>query len=117
MQVLSQLIADGDMHATMQQSQQLIWQQPTGAKLRIAMFQLHCILGNWLKALNQLTAILELDTASLLRVQTDEQVFAGEQSPLSLGGLPAWLALLIQALSLDKQAKPGQAGVLRMEAS
>lgn len=80
---------------------------PSNAKLRIFLFQLLCVLGDWKRAITQLKLCAELDAAALPMAQTyregiicevfREKVFAGEKDPLVFGEPPEWLALLIEA--------------------
>ena len=81
---------------------------PQDAKLRVFMFQLLCVLGQWERALNQLKVSAELDAATLPMVQTYReaiacetlrlQVFAGHKVPMLFGEPETWTALLIESL-------------------
>jgi type VI secretion system protein ImpE len=77
-------------------------------KLRVFLFQLLCIQGQWDRALNQLNVCADLDAAALPmremygaaiaceRLRTE--VFAGRKSPMLFGEPQPWLALLIESL-------------------
>ena len=81
---------------------------PQDAKLRVFMFQLLCVLGQWERALNQLKVAGELDAATLPMVQTYREaiacetlrmrVFAGHKVPMLFGEPETWTALLIESL-------------------
>ena len=126
MQDLARLIAEGNLAVALQQTQEKIRQEPAKPKLRILLFQLHCVLGNWDKALNQLNVLRELDPISLLMVQTYEQVllcevlrkqvFAAKKTPLIFGEPQAWIALLLEALNLENSGNLQQAEALRNKA-
>ena len=82
--------------------------QPGKAELRVALFQLHCILGRWDKALSQLDVAGQLDAGALAMVQTyreaiacerlRSEVFAGRRVPMIFGEPEPWLAMLVEAL-------------------
>jgi len=88
--------------------QEQVRAKPGDVRLRVFLFQLLCVLGQWERALNQLDTAANLDPSvlamkhmygsaiacELLRAQ----VFKGEKAPLVLGQPEAWLALLIEAL-------------------
>ena len=108
------------------QLQDQIRKEPSNPKLRIFLFQLLVVLGQWERALTQLKLIGELDASSLLMVQTYReaiqceafrgQVFAGKRSPLVFGEPQQWLALLIEALRLDADGHFAEALTLRNQA-
>ena len=99
---------------------------PRDARLRVFLFQLLCITGDWNRALNQLAVAGELDPAAKPMVQTYEiaircevlraKVFAGQRTPTILGEPGEWLPLLIEALRLDGAGQPDQAAILRAAA-
>lgn len=99
---------------------------PQDAKLRVFMFQLLCVLGQWDRALNQLNVSFELDASTLPMVQTYReaiacetlrlQVFAGKKVPMLFGEPEAWVALLIEALLRDGRGEPDAARTLRGQA-
>ncbi|OAH97883.1 MULTISPECIES: type VI secretion system accessory protein TagJ [Methylomonas] len=126
MQDVSRLIADGELDAALQQTQQHIRQNPADPKSRILLFQLYCVQGLWDKALNQLNVLRDLDASTLLMVSTYEQVllcealrkdvFAARKTPLIFGEPPAWLALLLEALMRESSGDFQQAVQLRTQA-
>lgn len=96
---------------------------PTDTKLRIFLFQLLCVLGDWERAINQLNVAAELDHINLLMAQIygaalncealRAQVFAGKRSPLVFGEPSEWIGWLIQANQLVAQEKYDAARDLR----
>lgn len=121
-----QHLKDGDLGKALAALQQAVRGDPGNAKLRIFLFQLLAVLGQWDRALNQLAVAGELDAGALAMVQTYRealrcealraQVFAGRRSPLLFGDPEPWLALLIEALRLGADGQYAQAQALREEA-
>lgn len=116
----------GDLDATLATLQDQIRANPSDAKLRIFLFQLLCVLGDWKRAITQLKISAELDASATMMAQTyreaiicevfREKVFAGEKEPLILGEPQKWLALLIEAQKLLALGKPDKAATLRARA-
>ena len=87
----------------------------SNAKLRIHLFQLLCVMGDWKRALAQLQVCAQLDAKAIPMAQTYREaigcemyraeVFAGRRVPQIMGKPPAWIVLLVEALRLD--ALPG----------
>ncbi|WP_418316666.1 type VI secretion system accessory protein TagJ [Piscinibacter sakaiensis] len=106
--------------------QDQIRKNPQRSDLRIFLFQLYCLTGDWGKAANQLNAIEELDKEAESMVQTyreavrcevyRREVFAGQRVPLVLGDPQNWVALMLEAVKLDAAGKHEQAVSLRSKA-
>ncbi|MEE9318987.1 MAG: type VI secretion system accessory protein TagJ [Granulosicoccus sp.] len=104
-------VEDGDLDGALKQLKATIRDDPSSAKERTFLFQLYCVLGDWDRAFTQLSIAGDLDSDALLMVQTyrellqcemfRERVFAGDKLPLVMGKPPAWLGLLLRALSLS----------------
>lgn len=100
--------------------------QPAKAELRVFLFQLLAVMGQWSRAQNQLKVAGELDAACLPMVQTystalncealRDQVFAGKITPVVLGQPADWVAPLILALEQDAQGNSAAAQSLRDQA-
>ncbi len=99
----------------------------SNAKLRVHLFQLLCLLGDWQRALAQLQVCAQLDAKALPMAQAYREaircetfrndVFAGKRSPQVFGAPPSWLGLMIEALRLDgTQQNASSAMDLRMRA-
>lgn len=80
---------------------------PSNDKVRVFLFQLLSVMGDWERALNQLNVAAELDVVNLLMAQVCRaalncealrtEIFAGKRSPLVFGEPDDWISLLIQA--------------------
>ncbi|NOQ35139.1 MAG: virulence protein SciE type [Methylococcaceae bacterium] len=126
MQDVSQQIASGELEAALQDTQQKIRKNPADPKLRILLFQLQSLLGNWSKALNQLNVLRDMDASCMPMVQTYEQVlacealrkevFAARKAPLIFGEPEEWIALMFEALNLENNGEQNAADELRGKA-
>lgn len=120
------MLAAGDPQAALQLLQQQVRDRPADAKLRVFLFQLLCVLGQWQRALDQLNVCAELDAGTLAMVSTYRQalqcervreaVFEGKTTPMVLGEPQAWIALLVQALQADARGNAAAATQLRAQA-
>jgi len=100
--------------------------RPADAKLRVFLFQLLCVLGQWPRAATQLEVCGELDASTLAMVNTyrealkcelvREAVFAGKTTPMVFGEPQAWVAWLVEALQADVRGDRNGATKLRAEA-
>lgn len=80
---------------------------PSNDKVRVFLFQLLSVMGDWERALNQLNVAAELDAVNLLMAQVCRvalncealraEIFAGNRSPLVFGEPDDWIGWLIQA--------------------
>ncbi|OYU26198.1 MAG: virulence protein SciE type [Burkholderiales bacterium PBB2] len=121
-----QALKDGDAKAALKLLSEQIRSQPQDAKLRVFLFQLLCVSGQWQRALNQLNVALELDAGMLPMVQTYREaiacealrmkVFAGEKVPMLFGEPEPWVALLIEALLREGQGDVAAGCQLRAQA-
>jgi type VI secretion system protein ImpE len=101
----------------------MIQKHPQRSDLRIFLFQIYCVQGEWMKAGTQLDVLLELDPSSKPMVETyrealrcealRREVFDGKRSPLVLGAPQDWLAMMIEALRVDAEGRPDAAAALR----
>ena len=121
-----QSLQQGQPETALHQLQDQIKKEPANPKLRVFLFQLLAVLGQWPRALSQLKVAGDLDPANLLMVQTYREaiqcealrteIFVGKRSPLVFGEPQQWLAQLIQALSLEAAGHYEEASALRMQA-
>lgn len=121
-----QSLRDGDPAAALALLQEQVRAHPADAKLRVFLFQLLCVLGQWERALNQLNVAAELDPSALAMAQTygdavrcelmRSQVFEGKKSPMIFGEPEQWLALLIEALIVAGRGQPRESERLRAQA-
>ena len=121
-----QALRAGDTMGALKLLQEQVRAKPADAKLRVFLFQLLSVLGQWDRALNQLTVASELDPSTLTMVQAyretvqcerlREQVFAGKKVPMLFGEPEPWVALLIEALLRDGRGEHDNARKLRDQA-
>ncbi|KPF51957.1 virulence protein SciE type [beta proteobacterium AAP51] len=119
-------LKEGDVARALKLLTEQVRAKPQEAKLRVFMFQLLCVLGQWDRALNQLNVSLELDGSTLPMVQTYReaiacetlrlQVFAGQKVPMLFGEPETWVALLIEALLREGRGEADAARQLREQA-
>jgi type VI secretion system protein ImpE len=81
---------------------------PTDANLRVGLFRLFALTGQWDRAVTQLTAAMELKAENALYSKAflaciacerfRAEVFAGKRMPMLIGEPEPWIPLMIQAL-------------------
>jgi len=122
----AELVRHGDLNGALDALQAQVRAKPADAKLRIFLFQLLCVRGDWKRAITQLKLCAELDPMALPMAQTyreaiicevfREKVFTGEKDPLVFGEPAEWIALLGQAVKALAGGQPQQAADLRARA-
>lgn len=120
------LLGAGDPAGALRALQQEVRQNAADVKLRIFLFQLLAVMGQWKRALDQLEVCERLDAGTLAMVATyrpalhceavREAVFAGRTLPHAFGAPAPWLAALAQALQLDAEGHAAAAAALRAQA-
>src|SRR6185503_16104989 len=121
-----QALRDGDPAAALKLLQDEVRAHSADAKLRVFLFQLLAVLGQWERALNQLEVAATLDASTLAMAQAYReavrcevlrgQVFEGKKSPMVFGQPENWLALLIESLLVTGRGRSGDADKLRTQA-
>lgn len=121
-----ELLRQGRPQEALQSLQAEIRKAPADAKLRVFLFQLLALLGQWERSLNQLGVLAEMDGTTLPMVRTYREaiqcerlraeVFAGRRSPLIFGDPEPWIALLIEGLHLDATGHQAEAQAVRERA-
>lgn len=116
----------GEPALALESLQQAVRAAPGDAKLRVFLFQLLCVLGQWSRALTQLDVCAELDASALPMRETYREavhceavraeVFKGRKSPLLFGEPEGWTALLIESLIRAGGGDAEAAGRLREQA-
>lgn len=123
---LAMQFSSADPLAHFDDLRRMIQKQPQRSDLRVFLFQIYCVQGEWIKAGTQLDVLLELDPSSKPMVETyrealkcealRREVFDGKRSPLVLGAPQDWLAMMIEALRVDAEGRPDAAAELRARA-
>ncbi len=121
-----ELLREGKLQEALAALQDQIRADPSDAKLRIFLFQLLAVEGNWERALTQLNVAAELDPAALAMAQMyreaircellRSEVFAGKRTPMVFGEPSEWIGLLIEALRLTASTDHEAAAKLRSQA-
>ena len=116
----------GDPVAALAHLQERVRAEPADVRLRVFLFQLLCVVGDWDRALQQLSVVSSLDPHALAMAQmygdavrcelVRRDVFDGKTSPLILGEPEPWLAWLIESLRLSHDGSRDQAQELRARA-
>lgn len=122
----AQLISAGNIRALIDSTMTRIRKEPARADLRVLLFQLYCITGDWQRALGQLGSAATLDSTTeemarayreVIRCEVYRgHVFAGTKAPLFLGEPDIWLGKLVEALRMGAEGRPQDEAVLRNEA-
>lgn len=119
-------LRDGDLALALQHLQGQVRSAPGDARLRIFLFQLLAVHGEWERAAAQLEVAARLDPAALAMAQMylaaidcerlRAHVFAGKISPMIFGQPEPWLALLIESLLRAGRGEAALAAQLRADA-
>ena len=119
-------VRDGDLPSALRLLQEQVRAQPARSDLRVFLFQLLAVLGQWERALTQLNVAAELDAKALAMAQMYREaikcealradVFAGKTSPVVFGEPAEWLALLIESMLLHGRSRHTDARSLRERA-
>lgn len=119
-------VREGNLDAALLGLQEQIRGAPAKAELRVFLFQLLSVMGQWDRAQAQLSVAAELDAAALAMAQMYREailcerlraeVFAGRTAPVVFGEPEEWLALLIEALLVTGTARANEADTLRARA-
>jgi type VI secretion system protein ImpE len=119
-------LQSGDLEKALATLKEDIRNHPEKGELRIFLFQLFSVMGQWEKAMTQLNTAAEMDADALLMAQLyrpalncevfRDAVFQGTRTPLSFGEPLAWMAWLIQIPGLLAAGKSKDAAELRDQA-
>ena len=125
-QTAEQAVREGDLATALSSLQEQIRKAPEKAALRVFLFQLLSVQGDWERAATQLNLAADLDAGTLAMAQMYREailcerlraeVFAGRRSPVIFGEPEQWLALLIEALLVAGTPRAGEAQDLRARA-
>ncbi|MGJ7495220.1 type VI secretion system accessory protein TagJ [Variovorax sp. RT4R15] len=122
----SELLKAGDVAGALKALSDEVRAKPADSKHRVFLAQLLCVLGQWPRALNQLTVAAELDALAVPMKQVygdavrceglRAEVFAGTRTPMVFGQPDEWLALLIESLLRQGRGEAAMAEDLRQRA-
>jgi len=120
------LLKSGDLDGALVALQDLVRGDASNPELRIFLFQLLSVRGEWKRAITQLKVSAELDKLAIPMAQTyregiicevyREKVFVGEKDPLIFGEPQEWTALILEALKVQGQGDAAQAAKIRARA-
>ena len=120
--MFEELVKDGRLSEALESLQAAVRGDPADATLRIGLFELFCLTGQWDRAWTQLDVVAELDSENLALTHTYQalircelfrrEVFEGKKTPVVFGEPTPWVAKLIEALPLYA-SQPEVAGALR----
>jgi len=123
---LEEKLRAGDLAGTLADLQQQVRRSPADAKPRVFLAQLLMVMGDWDRAVTQLSVIGEMEASALPMVHAYRSaiqcerlrasVLRGERSPLIFGDPEPWIALLVQALAANAAGRGAQADAIRAEA-
>jgi type VI secretion system protein ImpE len=120
------LLKAGDLDGALDALQDAVRKDASNPALRIFLFQLLCVRGEWKRGIAQLKVSAELDGSATPMAQTyregiicevyREKVFAGEKDPLIFGEPQEWIALLAEALKANAAGRHEEAAAIRARA-
>jgi type VI secretion system protein ImpE len=121
-----ELVKAGRLADALADLQAKVRAKPEDARLRTFLFQLHCVMGSWAKALTQLEVLsgVDPDTKLLARVFADVirceilrgEVFAGKKTPIVFGEPADWVGLLAKATEHAGRGEYAAAAALKDQA-
>src|SRR4051812_9379808 len=121
-----ELLRAGKLDECLKEVESRVRANPADGKLRVMLFQVLCVMGQWDRAQNQLQVCAGMNPANMLMAQVCKQailcehlraeVWAGKRSPLVLGEPSEWISWMIQALSMSAQGQHAAAAELRSKA-
>lgn len=121
-----ELLREGKIEEALAKLQDQVRNDPAKPELRMFLFQLLSVVGNWPRALTQLNVAAELDgekmlIAAICRPALESEafrsaVFDGKKTPLVFGEPEQWVSLMIQANELLARGELLAAAKLREQA-
>lgn len=121
-----ELLKAGDLDGTLAALQDAVRGDASNGALRIFLFQLLSVRGDWKRAIAQLKVSAELDPMAVPMAQTyregivcevyRDKVFAGEKDPLIFGEPQEWIVLMLEALKANAAGAADKAAETRAKA-
>jgi type VI secretion system protein ImpE len=119
-------LKEGKVEEALSDLKDQVRKDPANNNLRVFLFQILTVVGDWDRALTQLKVSSEMDPLAVPMLQTYQEaircevlrtkVFQGETSPMVFGDPEQWIALLIESAKLCAQGSFEEAAGLRNEA-
>ena len=126
MQKAEDLLREGRLEEALSALQDQVRNEPAKAELRMFLFQLLSVLGDWERAITQLNVAAEMDAEKMLVAEICRPalqaepfraaVFDGQKMPLVFGEPEEWVGWLVQANQLLAQGELAAAAELRDKA-
>lgn len=120
------LLREGKIDEALKDLEASVRKNPADPKLRVFLFQLLCVMGQWDRAITQLNVAAEMNPANLLMAQVCRpalncealraHIFAGSRVPMVLGEPEEWVGWMIQANQLTATGRHAEAAALREKA-
>jgi type VI secretion system protein ImpE len=120
---LKELLRAGQIDEALAAAKDRVRAAPSSTEHRIALFEIFSLVGEWERALNQLSVAGELDgklvpfahlyRAALASEVLRDAVFAGRRAPTVLGDPDPWVAGMIEALGVAGRGHAEEAMSLR----
>lgn len=121
-----ELLRQGSVDEALEALKGQVRSRPADAALRVFLFQLLSVEGDWERAMTQLNVSAELSPENLLMAGMYRtaleceafraEVFAGRKTPMILGEPAPWMGWMVQANELTAQGKTKAGQDLRMKA-
>jgi type VI secretion system protein ImpE len=118
-------INSGQLDVALEELEADVRKNPADLELRIYLFQLLSVLGQWERVINQLNFIAEMKVHKVMAeifiplVQCEllrSSIFAGKEKPSIFGEPQAWAELMIKALQVEVSGDLQMAAQIRSEA-
>jgi type VI secretion system protein ImpE len=123
---IEECIKAGQLDQGLAGAQEAVRKAPAEAHARVLLFQLLSVLGEWERALTQLSVLKEMDASCMVLAEVfrpvlhceafREEVFAGKRSPVIFGEPLEWIGWLVQANQLLCQGQIAAASELKTRA-
>lgn len=120
------LLREGKVDEALKDLEAAVRKNPADAKLRVFLFQLLCVMGQWERAMTQLNVAAEMNPANLLMAQVCRpalncealraHVFGGARVPLVMGEPEEWVGWMIQANQMTATGRHAEGAALRENA-
>ncbi len=121
-----ELLRQGNLDECLKAVEAKVRAAPSDPKLRIMLFQVLAVMGQWDRAQTQLQVCAQMDPMNMLMAQVCKQailcehlraeVWAGKRTPLVLGEPAEWVSWVIQANTMSAAGQHAGAADLRARA-